>query len=122
MATGTLAQSTLLATTNTTVYTVPADKTAIYGKFSKYRRVYFKCRVAIAASSTPTNAEYIENTLPELASYAVLERTGIVISANKKIVVYSSTGDLVVNVYGYELKQWDDLLQAIHQQSVFQEQ
>lgn len=102
MATGTLAQSTLLATTNTTVYTVPADKTAIVNlNLLNIGGSTLECRVAIAASSTPTNAEYIEYST-ELASYAVLERTGIVISANKKIVVYSSTGDLVVNVYGYE--------------------
>lgn len=102
MATGTLAQSTVAATTNTTVYTVPANKTAVINlNLLNMGTTSLECRVAIAAADTPTNAEYIEYTT-ELTSYAVLERTGIVVSAGKKIVVYSSTANLVVNVYGYE--------------------
>lgn len=102
MATGTLAQSTVSATTNTTVYTVPAGKTAIINlNLLNIGGSVLYCRVAIADADTPTNAEYIEYTT-ELNSYSVLERTGIVVSENKKIVVYSSNNDLVVNVYGYE--------------------
>lgn len=102
MATGTLGQAALSATTNTTVYTVPAGTTATFsvGLLNKGGAA-LNARLAISASGTPTTAEYIEYDV-SIPQNGVLERTGLVASAGQQIVAYASTADLVVNVYGYE--------------------
>jgi len=102
MATGTLGQSNPAITTNTTVYTVPVGKTATFNvNFTNLSGVPTAIRLAIAASGTPSSAEYLEyDSIVE--GNGVLERGGIVASAGKNIVVYASTANLAVNVYGYE--------------------
>jgi len=102
MATGILGTSDVPATTNTTVYTVPAATFAIVtisvcNRSSSNRDV----RVALAASDTPVNAEYIEFDT-ELVANGTLERGGVVIDATKKIVVYANSTDCSVVVYGIE--------------------
>ena len=57
--------------------------------------------MALAASGTPTNAEYIEFDT-ELLGNGSLERGGIVMDATKNIVVYSNSTDVNVIVYGIE--------------------
>jgi hypothetical protein len=102
MASGTLAQSSPAAATNTTVYTVPAGTVGSIS-ICACNRTYTEVRVniAIAALATPTDAEYIEfNT--SIPPYGVLERTGLVVSSNKRIVVFVSTADVSINIYGYE--------------------
>lgn len=102
MATGTLGQAALSGITNTTVYTVPAGKTATFSVTLLNRGGGpLTARLAISSTGTPTNAEYIEYDA-SISQNSVLERTGLVASAGKQIVAYSSTNDLVVNVYGYE--------------------
>ena len=102
MATGTLGQAALTAATNTTVYTVPADTTATFSLSVTNPNVSVAViRVAIAASGTPSQAEYIEYDVA-LGAGDVLERTGLVASSNKNIVAYSTQGNVSVNVYGYE--------------------
>lgn len=102
MATGTLGQAALSGLTNTTVYTVPADKTATFSvTLLNIGGGALTARLAIASSGTPTNAEYIEYDV-SISQNNVLERTGLVASAGKQIVAYSNSNDLVVNVYGYE--------------------
>lgn len=103
MATGTLGQSAPPALTNTIVYTVPSATVATVNinvcNLSSSDIV--EVRLAIAASQTPSNAEYIEyNTV--LQPNSVLERSGIVISASKNVVVWASSFNVAVNVYGYE--------------------
>ena len=58
-------------------------------------------RIALSGTGTPTNAEYIEYeaTLP---ANGVLERSGIVMETGKNVVVYCSTADTSVSVYGLE--------------------
>lgn len=102
MATGTLGQAALTAATNTTVYTVPADKYATFNvnlvnKGSSIGAV----SIAISDTDTPTDSEYIEFNTPMDVS-GVLERSGIVASANKRVVVNSTVDGVIVNVYGYE--------------------
>ncbi len=58
-------------------------------------------RVAISATGTPTNAEYLEFDT-ELLGNGSLERGGIVLDANKNVVVYSNSTDVNVVVYGIE--------------------
>lgn len=102
MASGILGQSAPSATTNTVVYTVPASTLAVVN-ISVVNRggSAATVRVALAAGSTPTDDEWIEyNT--SVGSTSVLERTGVVLDATKNVVVYASSGDTSVSVYGLE--------------------
>ena len=102
MASGILGQSAPAATTNTTVYTVPASTLAVVN-ISVVNRggSAATVRVALAAGSTPTDDEWIEyNT--SVGSTSVLERTGIVLDATKNVVVYASAAATSVSVYGLE--------------------
>ena len=103
MATGTLGQSSLAATTNTTVYTVPVSKigTVSINICNRSATNPVMVRLAVAASGTPANAEWVEYDAI-IAPNSVLERTGIVMSASKNVVAYSSAANVSVNVYGYE--------------------
>jgi len=102
MATGILGSENLPATTDTTVYTVPADTFAIVtvsacNRASTNRTV----RIATAAADTPTAAEYVEYDAT-LIGNGVLERGGIVLDAGKKIVARANSTDVSVVVYGIE--------------------
>ena len=102
MASGTLGQAALSATTNTTVYTVPASKTATFSvSICNRSATQTTVRLAIAATGTPTNAEWIEYDTV-LEGNGVIERTGIVASATKNLVAFAGTADVSVNIYGYE--------------------
>lgn len=102
MASGTLGQASLAATTNTTVYTVPAGKVATFNVSVVNRgATQTTIRLAIAATGTPSDAEWLEYDAPIISS-GVVERTGLVASAGKNIVAYAGNGNLSVNVYGYE--------------------
>jgi len=103
MASGTLGQSAPSAVTNTTVYTVPVSKVATFN-VNICNRSYVTAvlvRIAVAASGTPSNSEYIEYEAV-IPPNGVLERTGIVATAGKLVVVFASTADTSVNVYGFE--------------------
>tara|TARA_B100001250_G_scaffold291144_1_gene252864 strand:- start:1515 stop:1832 length:318 start_codon:yes stop_codon:yes gene_type:complete len=102
MASGILGQEAPAATTNTVVYTVPATTVAVVN-ISVVNRSgsAVTARIALAAASTPQSEEFIEyNT--SIPSTGVLERTGVVLEAGKKVVVYSSSADTSVSVYGLE--------------------
>ena len=102
MASGTLGQSAPSATTNTTVYTVPAGKTAVTTvAFCNRGNSQVTVRLAVCATSTPSNAEYIEYDAT-IEANGTLERSGIVASASKLFVVYVSAATVSVNIYGYE--------------------
>ncbi len=102
MASGVLGQQALNATTNTTVYTTPAD-TVAYANINvvNINATPTVVRIAIAAGSTPLAAEYIEYEA-EIAGYGVLERTGMVLNSGKRIVAYSNLSSVSVAVYGVE--------------------
>jgi hypothetical protein len=102
MATGILGQSNPAAATNTTVYTVPASITATFNISICNRSTNsFTARVALAATGTPADSEWIEyDTL--IAANGILERTGLVAQATKRVVVYVSSATASVNVYGFE--------------------
>ena len=102
MASGILGQSAPSATTNTTVYTVPANTYSVVNVSILNRgTAAATVRLAVAASGTPGNAEYLEYGV-SVPPNGVLERTGIAIDAAKNVVVYASTGDTSCSVYGLE--------------------
>lgn len=102
MATGVLGQSSPTATTNTTVYTVPASTVATCTvNICNRSTSAITARVAIASTGTPADSEWIEYDA-SIPGNGVLERSGIVAHAGERIVVYVSAATASVNVYGYE--------------------
>lgn len=102
MASGTLGQSAPSATTNTTVYTVPTGKVASFiVSICNRGTTASTVRLAIAATGTPGNSEYLEYDATVNAN-SVLERTGIIATAAKNVVVYCGNANFSVNVHGYE--------------------
>ncbi|MBD8051756.1 hypothetical protein [Limnohabitans radicicola] len=102
MASGTLGQADLAATTNTAVYTVPAGKVASFNVNVLNRTTSnVTVRMAISATSSPTNSEFLEYEATVPAN-GVMERTGLVASAGKNLVIYASSTGVSVNVFGFE--------------------
>lgn len=99
-----LGAADLAATTNTSVYTVPASTEAIVNvnfvnrNASGTKRTV---RLAVAESGTPGDEDWIEYDF-ELDGTQVLERTGIHMDATKVLVAYSSGLDVSVVAYGNE--------------------
>ncbi len=101
MASGTLGQASLAANTNTTVYTVGATPTVFNISVDNTSGYMAAVNISISATSTPAAGEYVEyQTL--IPAGGVLERGGIVATAGKLVVAYSTIAGVNVNVYGYE--------------------
>ena len=102
MASGRLGASDLAATTNTPVYTVPTSKVAVATVSLCNRNAGgVAVRLAISASGTPANADYIEyDTI--IPGNTTLERSGLVLDAGKQIVAYASATGISAVCWGYE--------------------
>jgi len=103
MASGILGQSAPSATTLTTVYTVPSSTHSVanINVLNRSASAPVDVRIALSATASPTSAEYIEYDVT-IPAKGVIERTAISLQAGKNIVVYCSTGDTSISVYGLE--------------------
>jgi hypothetical protein len=102
MATGKLGANDLSATTNTTVYTCPADTYAVVAiNICNRGSNATAVRIAVADGDSPGAAEYIEYD-SEIFSKNVLERTGLVLAATQRLVVYSTQASVSAVVVGIE--------------------
>lgn len=102
MASGTLGQAALVAATNTSIYTVPAATfTVLHVSAINRGTSVATVRLALASSSTPTNAEYIEYDA-QIGPNGVLERTGIIMDQGKILVAYANNDNVSVCAYGVE--------------------
>ena len=102
MATGRLGVADLAATTNTTVYTAPASYYAIATvSFCNRNASDVTVRLAVANTATPNTSEFLEFNAA-ISGGSVLERTGIVLDAGKRLVVYSSNTNVSVVAFGIE--------------------
>jgi hypothetical protein len=103
MSTGLLGQAMLAATTNTTVYTVPAGKTAslTVAFCNQSSSDPSKVRLSITSSATPTSNSYIEYD-SNVPANGVLERGAIVLGQNEKVIVRSTADTVSCVVYGIE--------------------
>ena len=103
MASGILGQAAPSASTDTTVYTVPASTLSVVNinVLNRSGANPVDVRIALATGNSPANSEYIEYDVTVPAK-GVVERTGIALNAGKIVVVYCSTSDTSVSVYGLE--------------------
>ena len=94
----------LLAGTYTTLYTVPASTFSV-ASISIVNRgnttLAIRLAVTTQVSGTPLNAEFIEYD-SSIAPKGILERTGLVLEAGRKLVVYSSAVNCNAVVFGIE--------------------
>ncbi len=99
-----LGAADLAATTNTSVYTVPASTEAIVNVNIVNRNAAGTTRtvrLAIAESGTPGDEDWLEYGF-ELDGGQVLERTGLHLATTEIIVAYASGLDVSVVCYGNE--------------------
>lgn len=102
MASGIFGQAALSATTNTTIYVVPASTYSVVTVNVVNRGASSAAiRLAVSSSANPTDNEYIEYDTV-LPAKNVLERTGIVAEAGRQIIVYSDTASVTASAYGIE--------------------
>lgn len=102
MASGRLAAAALAATTNTSLYTVPSSTVVtVTVSLCNISSGDLTVRLALAASGTPADGEYIEYgaTIPP---GGVLERSGLVLDATKRVVAYASATGINAVVWGVE--------------------
>lgn len=102
MSSGILGTEDLAAGTLTTLYEVPAETFTVASiNIVNRGNAPIGVRIAVAALDTPTDAEWIEYDTT-LDPKAILERTGIVLDATKKIVVYSTAVNVNAVAFGIE--------------------
>lgn len=102
MANGRLGAADLAAGVDTSVYTVPETTFSVVTVAFCNRSAQSRTlRLALAATGSPSNEEYLEYDV-EILGNGVVERTGIVMDTGKQIVVRSDDTDVTCVVMGLE--------------------
>lgn len=102
MASGRLGANDLAATTNTTVYTVPAGKLATFNvSLTNRNAAAVTVRLAVATTGTPGLSEWLFYDYV-LGGNNTVERTGLVADAAKLLVAYAGATGVSVVAYGLE--------------------
>ena len=104
MANGILGSADLSAATYTQIYDVPDDTFSVVTvNICNKNNASITVRLALAkpGEASPQADDYIEYET-EILPYGVLERTGIVLEADRKVFAHSSSTQTAVTVYGIE--------------------
>ena len=102
----TLGQSSPSATTETTLYTVPAATSAIASSIVVCNRssVLSTFRVSVAVGGGATaNKDYIYYDLPIGANDTFIATVGLTLAATDVVRVYASNTNLSFSLYGSEI-------------------
>ncbi|MDD5175754.1 MAG: hypothetical protein PHQ05_04955 [Sterolibacterium sp.] len=109
MAKGLLGKAALAAAAYTSVYSVTNGKTAMANIRLVNRDQINAVTVRLAicpsnyvAPAAPANADYIEPVDLVLPAGGVIEETGMAMSSQEKVVVFSSAASVTVRVHGFE--------------------
>jgi len=103
MASGLIAGVALAASTNTTLYTVPASTLSLVTvRLCNRSTSAVTVRIALSSSDTPSDGQYIVDEL--LApNGGIVHESAITLDAGKKVVVWASaTG---VNANGWKIEE-----------------
>ncbi len=90
------------ANTLATLYEVPTGRRAVVNVAACNKgTTAAKLRVALTASATPTDSEFIEFDV-SLGTAEVLERTALSLAAGQKVVVHANAASVTFNAWGIE--------------------
>lgn len=99
---GRLGKNNLAATTETSVYTVPSDRSATVNIHLVNRNtVPARIRLAIAAGASAGASEWLEYD-EVLYPGQSLGHTGVTMSEGERVNVYSTVANVTVRVHGIE--------------------
>ncbi len=102
MATGRLGVADLAADTLVTLYTCPTNTFTVASvSFCNRGNSAVGVRLAVADTDTPNDSEYIEFDT-EILGKGVLERTGIILGSDQRLVVRSSSVGVSTVAFGIE--------------------
>ena len=100
-----LGQSAPNATTETTLYTVPAATSSVASSIVVCNRsgvaVTFRVSVSVGGGAT-ANKDYLYYDLPLAANDSFAATLGITLAATDIVRVYASTANLSFNLFGQE--------------------
>jgi len=101
-----LGQVSPVATTNTTLYTVPASRATVVSTLTVCNRSSSSAtyRIAVRAAGAPlSNEHYIAFDTPIVGNDTVALTLGLSLAETDVVTVYASTANVSFNLYGSEM-------------------